>query len=493
MAGLAVFRFDASRLIGGGHAYRCLTLARALAGAGWSIMLACRPETFATVPAVADFPAIRLEGAEDEETDTIAAAVSVADLLVVDHYGLDIHFEDSSRLWARRILVIDDLADRRHEADLLLDQTYGRSAESYKHLVPAHCTMLLGAGNALLRKQFAIARPGALARRRSRRAERILVAMGATDPNNMTGRTLDGIVEAGLEVSVDVVLGPNARHLEAIRKRASDMGPRVRVLTGVADMASLMAAADLAVGAAGTSSWERCCLGLPTLLVICAENQKLVANNLANTGAALLLGDHDNVDSCSIGREAARLMNDADALANMTGIAATICDGLGARRIALTLAPILVADGSKVTLRPATLEDMKVIYEWQCEPGVRRYFRNSSVPTPADHSAWYANKLADPGCIFHIIELNSTHVGCVRLDLTKTGYEVSILISSIFQGKGVGRAALQALSFVMPWAHLEAEVVEGNSASVAAFLAAGFVQTGTNRLQRTPSATHGHD
>jgi UDP-2,4-diacetamido-2,4,6-trideoxy-beta-L-altropyranose hydrolase len=331
MSHRAVFRFDASAFIGGGHAYRCLTLARALADIGWEIIIASRKETFAIVAIADDFHIILLEGPADAEVAKIGAIVGSVDLLVVDHYHCDVVFEQAARRWTRRILAIDDLADRLHDCDFLLDQTHGRQTVDYSALVPQHCRLLLGADYALLRPQFAEARTQVIDRRRTGKISRILLAMGATDPDNLTGRALDGIKGLDIALAVDVVLGPAAPHLAAVRHQAKMMTD-VRILTGVDDMAKLMATADLAVGAGGTTSWERCCLGLPTLLVVTANNQQLIACGLSDAGAAQILGWHENVKSMDIGRAILSMMESGDMMRAMALAAARVCDGQGVSR-----------------------------------------------------------------------------------------------------------------------------------------------------------------
>lgn len=329
MSRTAIFRFDASTTIGGGHAYRCLTLARALADAGWEIAVASRPETFSIVPVAAGFRTILLDGPADKEADAIHAAAGSADLLVVDHYGRDAVFERIARVWARRILVIDDLADRPHDCDFLLDQTHGRQAADYLALVPEHCRLLLGAGYALLRPQFAQRRAQALARRESGKVEHLLIAMGATDPDDLTGRVQEGISETGLAITADVVLSPAAPYLDAVRRRAERM-TGVRILTGVDDMAELMTSADLAIGAGGTTSWERCCLGLPTLLVVTAENQRLIAAELERSRAVVVLRDHT---PAAIGASLDTIRRSPETLLEMSRASFAICDGRGAARM----------------------------------------------------------------------------------------------------------------------------------------------------------------
>jgi UDP-2,4-diacetamido-2,4,6-trideoxy-beta-L-altropyranose hydrolase len=331
----AVFRADASPEIGGGHVMRCLTLADALSERGWRCGFACNEETLSVTPALAasSHPARAPE-------DLNAAWPEDCDLLVVDHYGLAETFEGPCRPWAKRILTIDDLADRSHDCDILLDQTFGRRPEDYDGLVPSNCLILTGSTYALLRPQFAEARPAALSRRRKNKKNAplsILVAMGGSDPDNVTSLVLEGLKISGIAASVEVVLGPAAPYLEAVRAQAASMRPPVRVRVGVNDMASLMADADLAIGAVGTTSWERCCLGLPSAVMVIADNQRLIGENLQQAGATLALGQLPDVDAQAIANAVSRLCADSDSLLRMSQAAAAICDGEGARRVSKIL------------------------------------------------------------------------------------------------------------------------------------------------------------
>jgi UDP-2,4-diacetamido-2,4,6-trideoxy-beta-L-altropyranose hydrolase len=330
----AVFRVDASTEIGGGHVMRCLTLADALVRHGWRCAFACRPGSAETVPALerSGHAIGILESTENDESAELAARwPDGVDLLVVDHYRRDVRFERACRPWARRIMAIDDLADRRHDADLLLDQTLGRSAESYAGLVPSSCRLLLGSAYVLLRPQFAAARTTALARRHAQagRLERILVALGLSDPHDVTSVALRGIAETGLDVAVDVVLGPAAPHLGAVRRLAASLPQPATLHVGVDDMASLMVDADLAIGAAGSSSWERCCLGLPTLVVVVAENQRDAAHHLAALGAVAHLDLHGPPSGFAIADQLLDLHAHPMKLCRMSKCAVSGCGGRG--------------------------------------------------------------------------------------------------------------------------------------------------------------------
>jgi UDP-2,4-diacetamido-2,4,6-trideoxy-beta-L-altropyranose hydrolase len=340
---LAIFRTDASVAIGGGHVMRCLTLARALADEGWHCGFARRRDTLAQMsfPEVAEFDFLALDAGDDGHDALRRRWPGGADILVVDHYDLDADFERGCRDWAGRILVIDDLANRPHDADILLDQTCGRLTQDYGGLVSVHCRLLLGADYALLRPEFAARRDQALARRRSAPpARRVMVAVGSSDPMNYTAVALDAAVHSGLDVGVDVILGSSAPHLTQVRKLCEELPLAVRVHVDVSaeELSILMDQADIAVGAGGIASWERCCLGLPSLVVLTAENQRLVVANLARAGAIEFLGDAPAVDAGSLAETLRNIAHDGEARCDMGRKAAEVCDGRGAERVIRALA-----------------------------------------------------------------------------------------------------------------------------------------------------------
>ena len=339
MAPLVIFRADAAPAMGGGHVQRCLALGEALVEAGWRSAFAFRSGTLETVPALANSPhrLLPLEGAEDEEPALLASKIgSRCDLLVVDHYGRGPAFETACRRFTFRIMAIEDQPNRRHDCELLLDPTPGRRAVDYQHLVPAVCKLLLGPTYALLRGQFAKSRQAALARRsRGDSPKRIFVSLGTTDSRNLTAAVLQGIADSAAGLAVDIVIGSAAPHLAALRQLAGALRLDARLHVDADNVAELMGEADLAIGAAGSSSFERCCLGLPSLLVIAADNQCDIAAALIDAGAAELVEPGDLARS--VARGVKRLCAGAQARVAMAEAAARLCDGRGAARVASEL------------------------------------------------------------------------------------------------------------------------------------------------------------
>jgi UDP-2,4-diacetamido-2,4,6-trideoxy-beta-L-altropyranose hydrolase len=332
------FRVDASLQMGTGHVMRCLALADALAHAGARCHFICRAEPGDLIAEILRRGHVVHElPAGDSRADAAATATTLAKLaapvLVVDHYELDRTWEQMQRPHCARLLVIDDLANRPHDCDFLVDQNLGRHASDYGGLVPSHCVLLAGPAYALLRPEFAELRPESLRRREHGRLARLLIAMGGVDAANATGQVLTALAGADLPpgCEVAIVMGAHAPWLEQVREQAGRLPCRARVHVDVADMARHMAESDAAIGAAGVTAWERCCLGLPAILVVLAANQWPGARALERSGAALLLGEAPAI-AAGLPR-AMRTLTDSTRLRQMAKIAGRIADGLGVQRV----------------------------------------------------------------------------------------------------------------------------------------------------------------
>ncbi|MGD2131238.1 MAG: UDP-2,4-diacetamido-2,4,6-trideoxy-beta-L-altropyranose hydrolase [Maricaulaceae bacterium] len=485
MTSRALFRLDAGAAIGLGHAMRCLTLADELGRRGWTCEFAVNPGARQVLGSVAEltWPFTEL-AAPDDPNGLAEIAGAGCDLLVVDHYGLDAGYEAACRRFADKIVVIDDLADRPHDADLLIDATYARDADDYADLVDEDATRLAGAAYAFLAEGFARARPRALARRGELGGvARVLASLGGAPPAALLDRVASAARRGVPGAHVDVAAGASG-------PMQADRDPRVKVHRGRVDMIGLGAAADLAVGAGGTASWERCCLGLPTVLVEIADNQREVARALGRAGAAVTAGELRTIDDDVLAALVRETALDGNRLAEISRRAALICDGLGARRVVNAI-DALVSE-RRVLLRPAMRADGEAMLTWQSAPGVRRFAKNPSIPTRTEHFAWLDRRLDDPlAGPFEIIEADGVPAGVVRLDREPRrdeAYKISILVAPNAQGKGVARAALEAAGRLLPDAEIVAEVLAGNAASRKLFVRAGYAQVGPEEFRRSPLA-----
>ena len=330
-APLALFRCDASPTIGAGHVTRCLALAEELNKAGWRICFAVGPETTPTLPSLAASGfTVRLLGEADYVPEVLRAEASDhANLLVVDHYQCHAAFEQACRSFARKILVFDDATGRDHDCDFLIDAA-ATGPLVYAGHVPTHARVLTGPAYALMRRSFVSHRAAALARRDGRPVKEILVSCGATDPMNATSLVLSALDDIARDFVVTVVLSSRALHIDAIREQ---LRGKARLLLDAEDMAELMTNADLAIGAPGASAYERAVLGLPSVLVTLAENQRGIAQLMAQAKAAVDGGALDDGFTARLRRVVERLLADGGARKRLAEAASALVDGRGATMV----------------------------------------------------------------------------------------------------------------------------------------------------------------
>ncbi len=485
----AVFRADASVAIGGGHVRRCLALADALAALGWRCVFAVAAETTATVSALATsgHRVVRLDHS-DEAAALNRALPEGCRLMVTDHYSRDARLERACRGWAQRIAAIDDLADRAHECDWLIDQSTGRAPRDYEDLVPQTCTVLAGPAYALLNRRFHAARRKSRAARSSVR--RLLVSFGTTDAGGATVLALNAVAMGLPRAEVDVICGAANPRLETIALMCRELAPRARLLIDVEDTAAVMAEADVAVGGGGVMALERCCLGIPSVLLILSQNQRANAVALDASGAALVVGDAATADPEAVAAALRSLMSDDDRRRQMAERALAVCDGLGVNRVrAAVHAPQRAKDGAEISLRPAGRADMSLMLEWQRAPGARQFARDQAPPEPEAHRRWLETKLGDPGCVFNIVLHDGEPAGVLRYDpLHGERYEVSLLIAKERQGRGLGGAALRLGSVMLAESEIVADIHPENQASLSAFANAEYLRESERIWRRPPLA-----
>lgn len=356
-----VFRADASLEMGTGHVMRCLTLADELKRRGHDTLFISRlhpghlcqwigerGHSYIGLPYDPSFNSDSLASSDlpvhsawlgaswqtDAEQTKEALAQFSSDWLIVDHYALDQRWQQQLRPCYQQLMVIDDLADRPHQSDLLLDQTFGRNPLDYRRWVPEHCVVLAGAEYALLRPEFSEYRAQSLERRQTAALKQVLVTMGGVDKDNATGKLLDVLRDCLLpsQCRITVVMGPTAPWIDSVTEQARSLPWDTRIMTNVTNMAQLMSASDLAIGAAGSTSWERCCLGLPCLMLVLAQNQQHAAKLLEQANAAIMIALDENLSS-KFGRALSELINDPSQLKQMSVCARQISDGTGVHQV----------------------------------------------------------------------------------------------------------------------------------------------------------------
>ncbi len=504
------FRTDASLQIGTGHVMRCLTLARHMRNAGAECRFISRDlpghlgaritaEGFAltllpppagpppTAPP-AHAPWAGVHWAQDADETHKALSAQPADWLVMDHYAFGADWQRRARPKATQLLVIDDLADRPHACDVLLDQNLGRNAADYDGLIPAGTTCLIGPAYALLRPEFAALRKPALAGRAGRGLHEVLITMGGVDAADATSVVLRALRGATLPqgLTITVVMGATAPALAQVQTLAASMPCPTQVVVDVPDMAARMAKADLAIGAAGSTTWERCCLGLPSIIVQIADNQAGIAQAITAAGAALNPGPLNAAGFAQNLRSA--LACAEQGLITLSQNAAAICDGDGAARVARGLMPLKV--------RKARPEDATAIWHWRNDGDASRYFLNTNPVPLEDHLDWFARALTDANRLLLVVQNGPDALGHIRFDRAESvsnHAEISICMNPEFRGAGFGTPSLHAtMDFARDtgFSSFSAQAHADNPASIRVFLKAGFHLVGRSgdfvQLSTTP-------
>jgi len=468
------FRADASIGLGSGHVMRCLTLADALQARGSQTRFLCRQQPGHLGDLIRSrghaLDWLPDSGADAEDSAAALAADAPWDWLVVDHYALGADWEWAQRGLAKNILAIDDLADRAHGCDLLLDQNLQETGR-YDARLPADCRLLIGPRYALLRPQFAAARRRQAVR--TGRVRRLLVFFGGADAGGETLKALAALELLGRNgPEVDVVIGQANPYHVAIAAACRAL-PGAVLHRQVEDMARLMTAADLFLGAGGGSSWERCCLGLPALVLATASNQIAQSTALAQTGAQLYLGPARAVNATHLARALASLIDLPDLLIHMARQGQSLVDGLGAPRVA----DHLLAEA--IRLRRALPGDSAALHTWRNHPETRRHAFDSAEIDRKTHEHWFQRVLADPDSELLVAEQDGQPIGVLRYDIEAGRALVSIYLVPGQTGQGWGvRLLLAGENWLCHQRAdvqvFEAEIRADNAASIGAFQAAGF-------------------
>lgn len=499
-----VFRTDASSDIGSGHVMRCFTLARILRTSGAEVSFVSRlhsghlverirAEGFACITLdspsfsnpsserISDYAAwLGAPPAQDAEAVIEALRqIGRPDWLIVDHYGIGEEWERLLRPHCDRLMVIDDLANRRHDCDLLLDQNLADQQESrYDHLVSEFCIKLLGPRYALLQTDYVNFH--LQARPRHSPVRRVFAYFGAADESNVCGRVVQAFTSvAGRDVALDVVASPASSSWSLLADQVGN-DDRVNLHGYVPTLAKFLQVADAAFGAGGATSWERCCLGVPTYVVTLAENQVPGTQALARLGAVRWLGDAMLVSDAGL-QDAMREALEGEGLSSMSKASLSLVDGWGAARVAAALSA-----GSETGFMVRAVEpcDERLTLDWANDPEVRQNsFSVGRIDTDSHHH-WFSRRMADvENCRFYVVQMmTGLPAGPVRFECVSPGvWEIHYSLDHCLRGRRVGAAFLNAALDHFRRATTSANMVVGrvkpsNHASQHIFRKLGFSQ-----------------
>jgi UDP-2,4-diacetamido-2,4,6-trideoxy-beta-L-altropyranose hydrolase/UDP-4-amino-4,6-dideoxy-N-acetyl-beta-L-altrosamine N-acetyltransferase len=506
---IAIIRVDASLQMGTGHVMRCLTLAQVLKDNGVNVEFICRKHQGNLIDKIYSngFNAHELEVSEEIEVDTKLAhshwlgatqqqdaddcidifKAKKIDWLIVDHYSLDEQWQKRLEPYYEKLMVIDDLADRKHQCDILLDQTFGRQQGDYLELTPKGCKLLLGSEYALLRPEFAKWRAYSLDRRSKPEFKQLLINMGGIDVDDFTGQVLDELKTCTLlsDVNITIVMGGTAPHLESVKSKAIMLPYKTEVKVDEGHMAEIMANSDIAIGAAGSTTWERCCLGLPTIQIVIAKNQQFLAETLACRNVVKLAKEV---------KEASCLLENSSKWMKALGNSALgICDGMGTYKVfnKMTDRKIFLEEFGEVDLCNyvnLNENDKLQVLNMRNHPQIKKWMYSRNSISEENHFGFIKNLEIDIERRYFLVKQKDNIIGSINF--SKINFENSVYLgiytNPFLQSKGAGKilesAASQYAFIELDVEKIKLEVFPGNEKAINFYNKCGFEFIDTKKI-----------
>jgi UDP-2,4-diacetamido-2,4,6-trideoxy-beta-L-altropyranose hydrolase len=504
-----VFRTDSSIYIGTGHVMRCLVLAQLLRESGNDIQFCIREQEGSLLDLIikkgfivhklinpkiwkkpennSDY-ASWLQVTEKEDATSFCNTIIDADIVIVDHYGLNLIWESHIKTELNcRLVVIDDLL-REHNCDLLLDQTLDRKVNEYTQILPQHAKVITGCEYALLNPNFSKQRSESnnkITKKVSK--HKVLVTMGGIDNANATIQVLKELVRYGLHnySLVTVVINPKSPSFENVINYIRNYSNYIFQIDFVDNMAKLMQEHTISVGTPGTTSWERACLGIPSIVVPLADNQNTVCRQLTKYGSAIKVELSELPFTFT--KAFRKLIVKYEQYRNNCF---KLCDGLGVYRVGYQINMLKYDNVFFYNCRKASIKDIEIVFKWQSSPNTRKFALNHSLPSLNEHTLWMKKKLEANFDFFYIIQIATKSndvvpAGVVRLDkLENSEFLLSIYIAPEYYGKGVAKSALSYIDMVHRNIVINATVLSENIASQKLFNTAGYMRLSDEHFQR---------
>ncbi len=506
-----IFRVDASLKMGTGHVMRCLTLAQALKENGTNVEFICRKHEGNLIGKIhsGGFNVYELEVFEETEFDTrlahshwlgatqqqdaddcinILKAVKL-DWLIVDHYALDEQWQKRLKPYCEKLMVIDDLADRKHQCDILLDQTFGRQQEDYLTFTPKDCELLLGSQYALLRPEFSKWREYSLERRSKPEFKQLLINMGGVDVDNVTEKVLDELKICSLsnDIKITVVMGGSAPYLESVKSKVITLTCKIEVKVDVGNMAEIMSNSDIAIGAAGSTTWERCCLGLPTIQIVIAKNQQFLAETLACRNIVKLVKE--------VKETTCLLENSSKWMKGVSNSALEICDGMGTYKVfnKMTDRKIFLEEFGEVDLCNyvnLNENDKLQALNMRNHPQIKKWMYGRDSISEENHFGFIKNLEVDMERRYFLVKQKDNIIGSINFSKInfENSVELGIYTNPFLQLKGAGKilesAASQYAFIELDVEKIKLEVFPGNERAIRFYNKCGFKFIDTKKINQ---------
>jgi UDP-2,4-diacetamido-2,4,6-trideoxy-beta-L-altropyranose hydrolase len=488
-----VFRADADTRMGNGHLMRCLALAQAWRNAGGqatfltvSDSLLLKDRLQSEDMAVASLSAC--PGSVDDARQTNALAKKIhASWIVLDGYQFGSAYQKILKDSGRSLLFIDDFSHAGHYyADIVLNQGISAVPTLYPNK-EAYTQLLLGPRYALLRREFLSYRDWK--REHPDTAKKILVTMGGSDPDNATGKVIRAIQHLEQDPEVVVVAGSNNPHYQKLKAMVDNSPAPIRLLQNMTDMPALMAWADTAVSAGGSTCLEMAYMGLPNVILVLAENQQANADSFNAAGISVNLGRHDEIDAPALTKGLNMLISDQKLRTKMSAEARKLVDGTGTNHILSSIDQRArqFRATEDISVRRASIQDGELLWKWANNKSVRaNAFHTDTIPLK-EHIRWYQNKLSSPDTLIWILEFGKEPVAQIRYDrVNPDTAEIDISVTAGCRGKGLGTKALVLTSDIsgkeLGVKRIKGVVFVSNKASERAFTKAGFKLAGQEQV-----------
>jgi len=480
---LIVFRADASPQIGTGHVMRCLTLGQACRKVGERpVFVMCM-----VTPTMRD----RLEsegfevkilncipGSIDDAKQTVETSNDVsASWIVVDGYNFDAAYQESIKELGKKLLFIDDNGCASHYyADIVLNQNVYASEILYSKR-EHYTSLLLGTRYALLREEFLVWQ--GWKRKIPDFAQNILVTLGGSDPENVTRKVFDAILRLEFNRLNVIIVAANNRYSKQLKCLIDESKVNIEFKSNVEKMSDLMAWADIAISAGGTSTWELAFMGLPMIIIAIADNQCQIVEELSKDGVAVNAGWHKDVTPSMIAENISELICDYKKRSEMSQRAQALVDGNGADRVLKALRCVSSSQEIEcVQLRRVQEGDEDFLWHLANDPDVRSASFSTIMIPWEDHIKWFRKQFNDPSCIFFIATFENIPIGQVRFETKNGEATISVSLEKEYRKRNFGseiiRISTQKIFDSTTTKKVHAYVKIDNTASVLAFQKAKY-------------------
>jgi UDP-2,4-diacetamido-2,4,6-trideoxy-beta-L-altropyranose hydrolase len=490
-----VFRVDASPEMGIGHVMRCLALAQAWQDTGGeaAFVMAMKAPIIENRLRSEGIGVHNVEvtpGSIDDATETLTIAEEhKAQWVVLDGYHFDGAYQREIKNSGKRLLCIDDYGHAYHYfADTILNQNIHAHEQLYDHREP-ESNLLLGTRFVLLRREFL--KWQGWRREVPRRVRRILVTLGGGNDSNITAKVVRALERIDLEETrVVVIAGPANPYAKEIKDRLTNCSSNIQLLDGVKDTANLMAGADLAISAGGSTCWELAFMGLPSMVVPIADNQIAVAEELNKRGTAIRLTTQEIDSEAEMASRIGRLLYSRGIRSLMSRKGPVLVDGEGTGRLLMHMR------GERLRLRKATGTDCKLLWDWANDPQVRRSSFSSQRIAWNAHRRWFLERLQKENVLCFIgVDDQDRPVGQIRFDIDEKGANVDVSVDRNKRHLGYGpiliEKGVKEIFRRTPVKNIHAFIKAHNQSSARAFEKAKFVKFGVELVENNKALHYG--